>query len=1034
MLPPMGSRARQAISSAGYVLLALAVVIFLAPAASAWPGAAVVSRAVLVFAAATAPPAEPIASPAPRDTFFDKPITFGDEPTTKPTAAPTPFVRPQRRGARVTLGLNGNVNAGEVLANGTRSGSTSVTSNTFGLQASLERRSDASDLRMSVPGALTTHGATVGNASIAYVSRRGVLNYGYFALGPLGTLPFATIDRAYSLTTRLPRGGEFVAFAGSPQLVGDRAFHTLGFRVRRGLAGGGVVTAQAFDASATTGGGGLQAFIAGVASRPGRLSGTAEFGFEQLHGLGDVGDGSAFAYQLRGDYTPKVADFALSRRVVTDRFVGTGAAGGRPEILTQLGALSTIRGSDVTLQTSFDTLLESPTQGASYDIRHGASIARRIGVAVASLAFADDRSINAGGTNWNGSGAQNFAIPLRGAEIIETLQATRTTASATGPSASITYGLDVLKSTTKLGLEARLSQTNQTGSGQSGRITSGMFGISRSTGTYVVGLVDALTHTQAAASDQVTNATTFSLGRRVFGSVFLQAQYGLQTTRSRTAPQNNGTNAVLNFSLGAPFALGNANGGGRADPRAPATISGVVINDGIDPLSAGTLGVGVADIAVTLDGSETQRTDVLGRFQFRFVSPGRHEVRIEPAALPRGFSADYPFLTLSVAGGQTAQVSLGVSARFGALSGKITGIESSGAETPIANASIRLDGLRVTQSGPLGNFGFGQLIPGPHTVEVVDSSLPAEVQLTEHVQKVTAAAGTTATLVFRSAPLGSIGGRLVAQNAGKDVPDGPIANAYVVANPGERAAITSEDGTFTIDNLPTGTYTISVDPETLPQDTDATEGAKQIELHAGEHIEGVFFTIGEKLRGIDFTFSAASKSEKVPLLSLSILTPHLAPGGSSPVNARSSGGESELMLHAFRTDFSLVRAPGSDIYRGRLIVPLGEKNGPSIVSLAGAHAKNASATATVEVDSRAPLIRIESDPRRPMIGQYVRVRLRSYAEVAPGDQIVWQDGSTTKLGAIQRGRIFTFTQKIGALPYHGILRTKTLPIPITLGM
>ena len=1033
MVGPLGPRLRWSLYAAGLVSVSFSVLLLVAPAARALPGAARIAQAIDVFVQASpAPVPSPAPSATPRDTFFDKPIFFGTEPTAAPTVAPTPFALPKRRGPRIVLGLSGNASAGEALTNSTHVGANGVLSNSLGLQASLERRGEASDFRMSLPGSLNAHGTTIGNASADLVTRRGVASYGYFPLGPLGTLPLATIDRAYSLTTPLRGGGELVVFGGPALLENARFFHTAGVRLRRGLRGG-VGTVEAFDGRASSGGGTMQALVAGVASRPGRLAGTAEFGLERLRGLGDVADGSAFAYQLRADYAPRLGDFSFSRRVVTDRFIGTGGAGGRPENLSQVGLISRYRGTDLSVQTSFDTLLSTPAQGASYDLRHGLSIGRRIGVGQASVSFADARSINASGTTWSGSGTQNFALLVAGATVIETLQAARTTANTTGPSASITYGLDVLRPTKLFGLEARLSQTNQTGSGQSGRATNGVFGISRISGAYVFGLTDSIARTQSAGLDQLTNSTTASFGRRLFGGVFVQAQYGLQSTRSRSTPQLNGTSALFNVSLGAPFAIGNGLAGGKSDPRAPATIAGIVVNDGIDPLAAGTLGAGVPDILVTLDGLESQRTDVLGRFLFRFVPPGRHEVRIEPAALPRGYTADFPFLNVTIAGGQSSQVSLGVSAKTGAIAGKIVGTNTSGNDVPIENAVVRLDGTRVERSGPLGNFGFGRLQSGPHTIEVVDSSLPAEVQLLERSQKVTTKAGTTTAVVFRSAPLGSIGGRVVAQNAGKDVPDGPIANAYVIANPGDRAAITSDDGTYTIDNLPAGTYTLSVDPETLPQDTDATEGARTIELHPGERLEGTFFTIGEKLRAIDFTFSGNSAA-KVPVLSLAISSAHLPPGGSTPVTARSSVAESQLVLHAFHSDFPLIRSPGSDIYRGRLVVPITERSGSSIATVTTSSAKGVSASASIDVDSRLPLVRIESDPRRPSVGQYVRVRMRVFAEVAPGDPIVWQDGSTTKLGAIQPGRIFVFTQKIGALPYHGILRTKTLPIAITLGL
>ena len=404
MLVPMGGRVRRALYVAGLFLLALSVLTSVAPAARALPLAASLARAASIFVQASpVPPAS--ATPAPRDTFFDKPIQFGNDPTPAPTAAPTPFKVPKHRRARVTFSLAGSANAGEAITNTTRAGANGVLSNALGLQGSFERRGEASDIRMSLPGSLSSRGAYLGNASFDYISARGIFSYGYFALGPLGTLPFATIERAFSLTTPMRGGGELVLFGGPAVLENERSFTTTGIRVRRALRGG-FASVEALNARASSGGGSVQGLIGGIATRPGRLSGTAEVGVERLTGLSDVADGSAFAYQLRGDYAQNAADFSITRRVVTDRFVGIGGVGGRPETLTQFGLVTNVRDTNVSVQTSFDTLLTSPTQGASYELRHAASLARAFGRVQAALSFADDRSINAGGTSWNGNAAR----------------------------------------------------------------------------------------------------------------------------------------------------------------------------------------------------------------------------------------------------------------------------------------------------------------------------------------------------------------------------------------------------------------------------------------------------------------------------------------------------------------------------------------------------------------------------------------------------------------------------------------------------
>ncbi len=973
----------------------------------------------------------PVQTPAPRDTFFDKPIIFGNDPEVAPSAkasaAPTPVAR--RRRAEVKFGLSGSASSGASVSNSTHQSANGQTSNTLGLQASIERRSDRSDLRLSLPASINTRGSYIGAANAEFVTSRGVFSYGFLSLTPFGSLPFSPIDRAYSFARPLGRGAELSLFSGSSIFEGSRAFDTTGMRYRRGFRRG-IGSIEGFQARATDGNGFANVLLGGFASRPNRLTVASEFALEQLHSLGDVSDGGAFAYQMRGDYALPFADLTITKRFVTDRFIGLGGTGGRPESLTQAGLRTAVGRTQIDVQTTFDLLFATSLQSASNERRHGLTLSRPIGAFAVGLSLADDQNISETATTWSGNGSQSLGFTTRGFTVIESLQGTRSTSTGTTPSSSVTGGIDIFKPTRAATLQAQFSRTHQTGEGNSGLVDTAMVGASRTERRYLFGISDTLTRTTQLANVQTTNATTVSFGRKLFRDVLVQVQYGRQTVRS-TSAHSNGTSSLLNFSVGAPFALGSAGTIGKPDPRAPATILGTVNDEAVDPQFASSLGGGVANLAVTLDGIETQHTDARGRFQFRFVTPGRHEVRIEPADLPRGYTVNYPFVTINVAGGQTAQIGMSIGGTSGAIAGRIAQKLTSGQDRGVENVAVRLDGGDIAITGPLGDFGFGRLKPGPHSLEVLDASLPADLQLVDRKRTVATQAGVTSRADFFSAALGSISGKLVASAAGRDVPDGPIANAYVVANPGERAVISNEDGTYTIDNLPAGTYTLAVDADSLPPDTDANDGARTVEVHSGERIEGVLFTIGEKLRAIDFTFSAGSKETP---LSLSLAARKLPPGGVTGVTARVSANVAEVTLRAFGNTVALIKTGKQNIYSGRLVVPFDAKPGVVnvIASIGGAHPTTASAT--VEVDKSLPLVRVDIDPRRPAIGQYVRVRAGFIADVSPGDVITWQDGTTTKIPVFTGLRIATFTVKVSAVPFHGIIRTKTLPIPITIGM
>jgi hypothetical protein len=1024
----LGSKARVRLYRTGLLCLALAGVMLVEPSARAFPGVRSIAHAVSLMVSATP---VPILTPGPRDTFFDKPITFGNEPEVipSPKASALPLAIPRRRRTQMTFGLSGSATTGAAVTSATRQSANGQATNALGLQASLERRSDRSDLRLSLPASVTTRGSYLGTATAEYVTSRGVFSFGYLPLAPLGSLPFTPIDRAYAFARPLGRGAQLEVFSGSGVFEGSRTFATSGMRVRRGTRAG-VASLEAFHARATDNNGVADVLVGGFASRPTRISTSAELGFERLRGLGDVGDGTAFAYAGRADYHSRPADFSFTRRFVTDRFIGLGGAGGRPESLTQFGIRTAVGRTQIDAQTGYDVLFSTQVQGASADRKHGLTLARPIGALDAVLSFADDRNVNTTQTTWSGSGSQSLAFNVRGVSIAETIQATRATNSGSAPSSTVTSGLELLKPTTLALLQAQFSRTNQTGAGTAGRIDMATVGASRIEKRYIFGLSDTYTRTLQGKTNIATNATTLSLGRKLFGNVLLQVQVGRQSTRSVPSSPSNGSTTLVSFSLGAPFALGAGAPLGKPDPRAPATIVGSVVDEAVDGQLAGPLGGGVANLAVTLDGLETQHTDARGRFQFRFVTPGRHEVRIEPADLPRGFTVNYPYVTLTLAGGQTAQVGLAISGSSGAIAGRIAE-QTTGGARGVENAAVRIDGTDIALTGPLGDFGFGRLKPGPHTLEVVDASLPAEVQIVDRKRSVIAIAGVTTRVDFLSAPLGSISGKLVAAGAGHDVPDGPIANAYVVANPGDRAAISNEDGTFTIDNLPAGTYSVAVDAETLPPDTDAVDGARTIELHPGERIEGLLIKIGEKLRGIDFTFSGGSKEQP---LSLALASPSLPPGGATTVTARGTIDAQAMIVRAFGQTFVLKRVPKSDIYSGHLVVPLQTKAGSVTVSATTGGSHPQSATAQLTVDKSLPLVRLDLEPKRPAIGQYVRVRARFFAEVSPGDSIVWQDGTVTKIPIFAGPSVVSFTVRISAVPFHGVIRTKTLPVPITIGL
>src|SRR5438270_707013 len=205
----------------------------------------------------------------------------------------------------------------------------------------------------------------------------------------------------------------------------------------------------------------------------------------------------------------------------------------------------------------------------------------------------------------------------------------------------------------------------------------------------------------------------------------------------------------------APFAIGSGVVQGRIDPSLPATISGIVADDSNSTQFTNftnAIGNGVGNVAVVLDGNEVQRTDLSGRFQFNFVKPGVHQLRLETASLPRGVTADQPFATLTVLGGQAGQVNfrLGV---YGGIEGHLLGRDAAGALFPIPSVVLRLDDTLITTTGPLGAYGFGRLSAGTHVVSVEPSSVVANVGFADLKKTVVVRNGEISTADFTAAPL-----------------------------------------------------------------------------------------------------------------------------------------------------------------------------------------------------------------------------------------------------------------------------------------
>jgi hypothetical protein len=551
---------------------------------------------------------------------------------------------------------------------------------------------------------------------------------------------------------------------------------------------------------------------------------------------------------------------------------------------------------------------------------------------------------------------------------------------------------------------------------------------------------ETITRTISATSDAIQHTPLVTLTRQISPVISVTTSFGYQTLRDSINPAVNGHSRVFAISLNAPFSYGNANVAGRVDPRLPATITGKVLLANSSATGQGASGNfatfagtgGVANVLVTLDGRYVQRTDVSGSFQFSFVTPGQHQVTIDGTSIPHGFTAAVPVQTITVQGGQLATVSFSIGT-FGGILGHVYGTDANGNPLPLSDVRLRVDGGAYSQTDSSGAYGFGGLSAGQHEVAVIPQSIPATADFApaDLLQKVTVADGRYATLDFHAQVLGSIAGSIVFAKDMDKQAGLAVINAYVVAEPGEHAAIDQDDGSFIIDNLQAGDYTISVDPETIPTGLGASPDTVTVHLAPGEHYSGIQFSVGRFEKKVVFSLLSGGATPAPTALEVRLSEERLPPRGTTYVAINAPQDATDVIASAFGKRVAMAYDKGSQKWTGEIEVP--EKTGAGQYPISGSvHGKPVATSATLTVDPKEPLAIVQYSPKNAPVGATVTVRARFLADVHAGQTITWSDGTTTVLDKPVTGRVFTFRKVLTLLPLHGALLTPKGPIPIVL--
>jgi hypothetical protein len=126
----------------------------------------------------------------------------------------------------------------------------------------------------------------------------------------------------------------------------------------------------------------------------------------------------------------------------------------------------------------------------------------------------------------------------------------------------------------------------------------------------------------------------------------------------------------------------------------------------------------------------------------------------------------------------------------------------------MAGIYVVLDGIRRARTNGVGAYSFGSVSPGTHTVEVLHDGLDPYLFTTSSKVEVSEDSSANFGLRLRTATLFGT----VRNDAGKSLRNVRIR----IAGKLNRELQTSGTGAFSVTDLEPGTYTVSVDPDSIP--------------------------------------------------------------------------------------------------------------------------------------------------------------------------------------------------------------------------
>jgi hypothetical protein len=950
---------------------------------------------------------------------FAAPRFAVDQPAPIADASPAP--KPRRRSM---LGRGGIVLKGDGtyqlgLRRSSRDGIGQSTDN-YGTALSLvaERRTEQSAMSVSTAFGYGGGAFQSGSLIIGYRTPRFGLSYGQVAGPSDSQLQIGGFARGMNLAIPV-RNGDVSYIAATTQQTDGTTYRVYGLRRNWNALGGFVSTAQYFGAAEQ--GGGRQSISDLAYRRYGaKLSTDSELAVSTTRGIAGVRDGSRIAAAFHADLQGKTTFATLGLRFDPAGFQTlSGSMNGGFS-----GDLALRRHSDRfgDMNVDFGHTDEKLDGDVQHDNRMTISGGRSWAHSSIQYVAGLDGTHSSFNSSLQRTGALTFTQSVRSLSLFETVQASSVSSSA-GTAAQRQFALGASRPLLG-GVVAYQFARSSSGAGDSGGdALSQSFTYRRSLGRKLDAQITQ--SVQTSSNNGVTSKlmeTTVSLVRRLSNVVALQVGGNV----FRQTGLGGGSGSGIQASLVGPFGFGQPRQGyGKANPNLPAVIRGIVTySNASSPFAynAPTLR-GYNNALIILDGRVTQRTDSSGEFEFRFVSQGTHTLRIDPATIPPGLITDREYQTIQVLGGQTSTIQFNVG-NFAGVGGTVVAADANGHKRGLGGVGIAVDGIQAVTTTPDGHYAVGRLSPGAHTVEVIESTLPSTVAFTSDKKKtVTVTPGTSTPVNFVATPLGSIAGNVLSPADGGFGQLIGMKNVYVVAQPGDHAVITDDDGGFILDNMPPGTYTITVDPDTIPEGLGVLSGPEgTVPLEGGAAVSGLVFKLGAGAKQVVFTFNDG-KRQPIQVTTDPATAP---PGAILRITARV--GLKDVKAMAVESDvfggFPLRLDPRSGAWTGAVVVPSLAK-GDYALSVT-AHRKDATdASALIPIDPAIPLFAVRFSPRSPEPGHSIKVMLKTLAPVEEGDALLFEDGYKIALPK-PTGHVFTFDMRLWrkGLPYSANLVTK----------